>query len=100
RQFVLFGIEATYNGDETGTAWLDFGFQVLGSEGNTFGSGMEDYCGSIPGDLMDEGEAFPGATVSGNACVSVPSEQLEGALLIAEDTFSFDNERVFVSLEG
>lgn len=100
RQFVMFGVEATYNGEDTGTAWLDLGFQILGSEGNTFGTGMEDMCGVIPDDLMNEGEAFPGATVSGNSCVSVPSEQIDGALLIAEPSFSFDDERVFVSLDG
>lgn len=101
RQFVLVNLDATYDGDDTGTAWFDLGQQVLGSGGNTFGGGgaMEDYCGSIPGNLNDGGEQFPGSTVTGNVCVSVPTDQLDGALMILEESFSFTSDRVFVALD-
>lgn len=101
RQFVMVNMDATYDGEETGTAWLDLSQRVLGSGGNTFGSGgaMEDYCGSIPNDLNDGGEQFPGATVTGNVCISVPADQLDDALMILEESLSFSNDRVFVALD-
>lgn len=99
RQFVLVNLDATYTGEETGTFWIDLTTKVLGSEGNTFGSGEDDYCGSIPQDLTNASEQFPDATETGNICVSVPTEQLDGALLLLEESFSFEDSRVFVALD-
>ena len=93
RQFVMFGVDATYKGTESGNPWLDFSWGIVGSGGNTFsGGGTDDYCGVIPDDLMEEGEAFPDASVTGNICYSVPSDQVEGSTIRVEDTFSFTNE--------
>lgn len=97
RQFVMFGVEATYDGTDSGTAWLDFSWAIVGSGGNTFGDSgdMEDYCGVIPNDLNEAGEAFPGASVSGNVCFSVPSDQIEGSTIRIEELISFEDTRAF-----
>ena len=99
RQFVMFNVEATYVGAESGTAWLDFGWGIVGSAGNTFGGGsMDDYCGVIPTPLDDTGETFPDGSVSGNVCISADSDQLEGATIRIEESFSFDDTRAFFAL--
>lgn len=99
RQFVVFQVDATYNGDESGTAWLDFGWAVVGSSGNTFGGdSMDDHCGVIPNPLDETGETYSGGDVSGNVCVSAPSDQLDGGSIRVEDSFSLDDTRAFYSL--
>lgn len=98
RQFVMVPVTATYTGDESGTAWVDLSIQFVGSGGNTFGTGTDDYCGVIPNDLSDAGEMFAGATAEGNVCVSVPSDQVEGGVWMVEETFSFDGTSAFVGL--
>ncbi len=99
RQFVMFNVDATYVGAESGTAWLDFGWGIVGSAGNTFGGGsMDDYCGVIPSPLDDTGETFPDGAVSGNVCISADSDQLEGATIRIEESFSFDDTRAFFAL--
>ena len=99
RQFVMFNVDATYVGAESGTAWLDFGWGIVGSAGNTFGGGsMDDYCGVIPAPLDDTGETFPDGTVSGNVCISADTDQLDGATIRIEESFSFDDTRAFFAL--
>ena len=98
RQFVLFEVDAAYGGEESGTAWLDFSWAIVGSAGNTFGTAMEDYCGVIPDSLDNTGETYPGGNVSGNVCVSVASDQVDGATIRIEETFSFDDTRAFYAL--
>ena len=99
RQFVMFNVDATYVGAESGTAWLDFGWGIVGSAGNTFGGGsMDDYCGVIPSPLDDTGETFPDGTVSGNVCISADTDQLDGATIRIEESFSFDDTRAFFAL--
>ena len=99
RQFVLFAVDATYEGEDSGTAWLDFSWAIVGSAGNTFGTAMDDYCGVIPNSLDDTGETFPGGSVSGNVCVSAESDQVEGGTIRIEETFSFDDTRAFYALD-
>ncbi|WP_246360775.1 hypothetical protein [Haloechinothrix aidingensis] len=99
RQFVMFQVTATYNGEESGTAWVDFGWAVVGSSGNTFGgASMDDHCGVIPNPLNETGETYPDGEVSGNVCVSAPSDQLDGGSIRVEDSFSFDDTRAFYAL--
>ena len=94
--FVIVGVSAKYVGKESGTFWTDVGGKILGADGNTF----SDRCGVIPEDLTDEGETFGGATVTGNLCYSADAAQLEGALLIFEESLSFDDDgRAFFALK-
>lgn len=99
RQFVMFHVEAIYEGEDSGTAWLDFSWGIVGSQGNTFATGMDDYCGVIPEPLDDTGETFPGGSVDGNVCISVPSDQVDGATIRIEDTFSFEDTRAFYAVD-
>ncbi len=93
-RFVMVEVTTTYNGDDSGTPWIDLRFRFMGADGNTHDEGE---CGVIPDPLFDVGEMFPGATASGNVCVSVPVDQIEGGAWIVEATFSFDSDRTFVA---
>ena len=99
RQFVLFTVEATYEGEESATAWIDFSWAIVGSAGNTFSTGSDDRCGVIPDGLSDTGETFPGGSVSGNVCFSVDADQIEGGTIRIEESFSFDDTRAFYALD-
>lgn len=99
-QFVMFHVSATYNGDTTGKPTLDLSWTIVGSRGNTFGASLNDYCGSIPdalSDQGDQGEIAPGATAVGNECVSVPIDQLAGAVIQIKQAFG--EQPWFVALE-
>lgn len=99
RQFVMFTVKATYAGEDSGTAWTDFSWAIVGNEGNTFGSAsMSDYCGVIPNPLDETGETFPGGNVSGNVCISAASDQLDGATIRIEESLSFEDTRAFYAL--
>lgn len=87
RSFVMWTVEAEYVGDESGTAWIDLSWKLVGSEGNSFSAGSGDGCGVLPDDLDDAGETFPGGTVSGNVCVSVEAAQIEGGTILVEGFF-------------
>ena len=87
RSFVLWAIEAVYTGTESGTAWIDLNWLIVGAAGNSFGSGMDDYCGVIPDNLNDKGETFPGAVVTGNVCIAAESAQLDGGTILVEELF-------------
>jgi len=99
RQFVMVEVSVTYTGEKSGRPWLDLSFAFYGADGNTFGSSLslDDYCGVIPNDLMDVGEMFPDASATGNVCVSVPAEQIDGGAWIVEEAFSLDSDRTFVA---
>lgn len=99
RQFVMVPVSVVYNGTESGTPWIALSVKFVGAGGNTFGAGgAEDYCGSIPSPLNSAGEMFPGASASGNVCVSVPSDQVEGGAWSVEETLSLNGDRTFVAL--
>jgi hypothetical protein len=95
RQFMMWRVEATYVGDDAGDPMWDFSWAVVGSAGNTFGTSMDDHCGSYDNRFDDGGETFPGGSVSGWACVSVASDQVDGATIRVEELMSFDDTRAF-----
>lgn len=97
RQFVLFQFEGTYVGEDSGLWWIDLTVSVLGSAANTFGGSgnFDDECGVIPDDIDGSNETFPGGQITGNECVSVPADQIDGALVFIE-AFTFgDDNRTF-----
>lgn len=100
RQFVLFRVSATYEGEDSGDPW-DVGWGIVGSEGNTFGPGgsMDDHCGVIPDPLDEKGETFPGGSIEGNVCVSIDADQLDGATIRVEEMISFDDTRAFYAVQ-
>jgi len=92
--FVLWNIEAEYVGEESGTLWVDTSWKVVGSDGNTF----DESCGVIPDSVSDVGETFSGASIAGNDCVAVEASQLDGASILVEASFSFDDDRTFFAI--
>lgn len=98
RQFVMVPVTAAYNGDDTGWATMDLSIAFVGSGGNTFNFGSDDYCGVIPDSLNDQGEMYAGGTVEGNVCVSVEADQIDGGAWRVEETWSFSGEHAFIDL--
>ncbi len=96
-QYVLVSIEATYNGTESSDFGMDLSYNFVGSKGNTFGS-PEGFV-VPPHPVWDAGEAFPGASVSGDVLFEVPSDQVTGGTVMFEETFSFDDNRVFFAIQ-
>lgn len=93
--YVLWEIDATYVGEESGNLWIDTSWKIVGSDGNSF----SDSCGVIPDDITNAGETFSGASVSGNDCKAVEAAQLEGATILVEASFSLDDDRTFFALK-
>jgi hypothetical protein len=99
RRFVMVEATVSYTGDDSGTPWIDLSFQFYGSGGNTFGVGLDDYCGVIPDGLEDHGEMFPDASATGNVCASVPADQVDGGAWIVEELLALETDRTFVALQ-
>jgi hypothetical protein len=96
-QFYIATLEATYSGGESSTFWIDMTLKAIG-ESNVAYEPYEASCGVIPDDINDAGETFPGGTVTGNVCWSVGSQDVTSLVLIAEESFTFDETRVFFAL--
>lgn len=99
RRFVMVEATVTYTGDDSGTPWIDLSFTFYGSGGNTFGTGLDDYCGLTPSPLDEQGEMFPDASATGNVCVSVPADQIDGGAWIVEELLALETDRTFVALQ-
>lgn len=95
RQFVMASTKVSYNGEDSGTPWVSLSYRYLGSDGNVYGRGGDDRCGVLPKPLSDIGEQFPGASAEGQVCWSVPAEAVANGAIIVEESFSFDDTRVF-----
>jgi DNA helicase-2/ATP-dependent DNA helicase PcrA len=54
--------------------------------------------GVIPDDINDAGETFPGGTICGNVCWSVGAGDVASLAMIAEESFTFEETRVFFAL--
>lgn len=85
-QYVLVEVAGTYVGEGSSSLWWDMMYDYVGSKGNTFGEAIV----VAPDDLANKGEAFWGATVSGNLVFEVASNQVQGGVLLMEE-FSFDS---------
>ena len=90
-QYVMAKLKVTYIGEESGTPWVDLTVKYIGNDGNTYDS---EYV-VIPKALSDIGEQFSGASAEGNVDWSVSKDALEGGTILVEESFSFDDSRVF-----
>lgn len=93
-KYVLFNIKATYFGGMSGEPSSDLRFKIVGSSGNTF----TQSCGYYVDTFSNNGETFSGATVTGNLCFSVDSNQIDGATISIQGEFS-SPERQFISVD-
>ena len=96
--FVFVRIEATYTGSDTGTPWVDLNFNVVGDL-NLGYSQSTNTCGVIPDEGYEAPELFEGGTTEFNACWSVPEDEVSSLVMYVEEGFSFEDERVWFSLE-
>lgn len=77
-QYVMIDVSVAYNGEsEPVDPWRMLDFAIVGSGGNTF----TDSCGVIPNPLRDVGDMYSGASANGNVCLTVATEQIDGATL-------------------
>jgi hypothetical protein len=53
----------------------------------------------VPDPITDEGEAFPGDTITGNLVFEVASDQVPGGTLRLKEAFSYDKACVFFAVE-
>lgn len=96
-QFYIARIEGTYNGDESSTFWLDMSLKSIGDSSVAY-EGFDGSCGVIPDDFDQAGETFPGGTIIGNVCWNVRSADVGSLVMIAEESFTPDQDRVFFSI--
>lgn len=94
-QYVLVSLEATYVGAESSTFWLDLTYSFVGGGGDRFETGVT----VVPDPITDEGEAFPGDTITGNLVFEVASDQVLGGTLRLKEAFSCDKACVFFAVE-
>jgi hypothetical protein len=92
-QYFMFQVDASYEGEASKSAWDELFFGVyLDNALHT------QYCGFLPNDLSSAPEVYEGGSVSGNACVAVPSDAVEDPLLSVEEYWE-SGERFFVATE-
>ena len=96
-QFYMARVSGTYDGNESSTFWVDMSLKAVGDSSVAY-EGFGGSCGVIPDDLNDAGETFPGGSIEGNVCWSVRTEDVGSLVMIAEESFTMDEERVFFSL--
>lgn len=97
RQFFMAAIEATYNGSESSTFWVDLSLSTVGASAIA-NDGFGASCGVMPKDINDAGETFPGGTISGNLCWSIDVGDAASLVMLASESLSFDDDRVVFSL--
>lgn len=95
-QYVLVTLEATYTGSESASFWADMTYSFVGSKGNTFGE-PKGFAVS-PSPIFEAGEAFSGASITGDALFEVASDQVVGGVIMIEE-FTYEGERVFFAIE-
>ena len=88
-RFVLFGIKATYLGEESGVPSSELRFKIVGSLGNTFSKP----CSYSMNTFDDSEEAFTGATVTGDLCFIVAADQIDGATISIQGEYSSESRK-------
>ncbi len=92
-QYFMYRVEATYLGADSAYAWDELELGVA------FDNAVHtEWCGVIPDDLLDAPEVYADGTASGNACVAVPSDSAEEAVISVKDYWN-DGERFFVAID-
>ena len=97
-QFFIATLEATHNGTESSTFWVDMSLKAVG-ETNVAYEAFEASCGVIPEDINNSGETFTGGTIAGNVCWNIQASDASSLVMIAEESFSLDETRAFFSLD-
>lgn len=93
--YSLIRLSVVYNGDDTGQAWLDLNWKGIGASNVASEPGD---CNTIPDNIFDVPELFPGGSGEGNVCLTVAESEVASLVLFLEETFSFTGTRVFFAL--
>lgn len=96
--FFMARVAVTYVGRETGTPWVDLEFNIVGKANRGY-SENDASCGVIPDEASDAPELCEDGSAEFNVCWSVPSEEVGSLLMYVEPRLSFDDERVWFSLD-
>lgn len=91
RQFFMAALEATYTGTESATFWLDMNLKAVGISSVAYESSNAG-CGVIPNSINDAGETFPGGVITGNVCWAVTASDAASLTMLAQSSFSFDDD--------
>lgn len=79
RTFVIAPVTLTFRGGTaSGDPWSDLSFSYVAADGTVYGRAAADACGDIPEALLGLGVLTAQVERSGNVCVSVPADQVEG----------------------
>lgn len=89
--YVLVSVDATYEGDAEGDAWLDLELGLQGADARQYAS--YDCSAVVEPSFTEEPTVTNGGSVSGKVCFDVPAEALEGDWTVfVEDLFSFTGD--------
>ncbi|MCE0486375.1 hypothetical protein [Ornithinimicrobium sediminis] len=82
------------DGEEYDSPWLSLDFAFVGSDGREY---AED-CGVIPEDVGDIDDLFQDASASGNVCMIVATDAIEGGTWYVQESFG-DQERYYYATD-
>jgi hypothetical protein len=92
-QFLMVEVSTTYRGTGSSPVALGLTFSTVGESSVAYSFG--DYCGVIPNELDQYAEVFTDGSLSGNLCWSIKASDAGSLVLIVDNAFSFDQERLF-----
>jgi hypothetical protein len=92
-QYVVVGLEVTYRGEGTSTAF-DFSFAGLNGAGED--NSFYGACGTVPNALDDTATVAKDQTITGNICFDVPIGDVPSFQLQVEDFFSDADPSIFL----
>lgn len=96
--FLIVRVEATYRGWGSGRPGSDLRFSVVGHENRGVTEGQAP-CGVIPDEAREGPEVFEGGRAEFNVCWSIQEDEVSSLAMYVEPSFSFDEERVWFSLD-
>jgi hypothetical protein len=95
QQYFMFQVDAAYEGEDASNPWDDLAFGVYFN--NTLYASYSSFdCGYLPNDLSEAPMVYSGGTASGNVCVVVATDGVEGAVISVEDYWN-SGQRYFVA---
>lgn len=94
-QFFIAAVAVTYTGAKTGSVYGDLSLHAIDATSVVYESFGRASCGVIPNAINDAGELFPGGTVRGNVCWSVPTRHVRTLRLLAQESFRDSTRRFF-----
>jgi hypothetical protein len=96
-QYVVVDLAVTYNGTEEGNPWIDLTAVVQGSDSRQYDD--SSCMATLPNDAMDVPTLTQGGEAAFQFCMDAPAEALTGASLFVEETLSFDDTRVYWTIQ-